>query len=397
MILLVHPTGNTFSRALLAALQGQNQLGLFATTIAFSGQETFLKFLPQFARAELLRRRFDVPGEKLFTRPLREALRLSARFIRRRPATHHEVYRVLDTALARRLRRLRRKHSLTAVYAYEDGALELFRRAKTLGLKRHYDLPIAYWETSKRLLWEEAERWPDWLGALDFEKGDSARKTEEAELADTIICPSKFVQETLPENLRSRAVVAEFGSPIPEHTPQFRAPADKIRILFAGAMTQRKGLADLFAAMKLLRRKDIELVVMGSPLVTMRFYRHEFADFIHEPPRPHSEFLKLMETCDALVLPSIVEGRALVQQEAMSRGLILIATKNAGAEDLIEDGRAGFLIPIRSPEAIAEKLNWLAENRAALPEMKRAAFEKASALTWNCYAQKILRAINADA
>ena len=34
MILLAHPTGNTFSRALLAALQEKNLLGLFATTIA---------------------------------------------------------------------------------------------------------------------------------------------------------------------------------------------------------------------------------------------------------------------------------------------------------------------------------------------------------------------------
>ncbi len=30
-------------------------------------------------------------------------------------------------------------------------------------------------------------------------------------------------------------------------------------------MTQRKGLADVFAAMKLLKRHDVELIVMGSP------------------------------------------------------------------------------------------------------------------------------------
>jgi glycosyltransferase involved in cell wall biosynthesis len=101
-----------------------------------------------------------------------------------------------------------------------------------------------------------------------------------------------------------------------------------------------------------------------------------------------------MERCDVLVLPSIVEGRALVQQEAMSRGLAVIATPNAGAQDLLEDKRAGFLVPIRSPGSIAEKLVWMVENPAALQEMKRAAYEKAAALTWRSYTDKILAAID---
>jgi glycosyltransferase involved in cell wall biosynthesis len=157
-------------------------------------------------------------------------------------------------------------------------------------------------------------------------------------------------------------------------------------------MTQRKGLADLFAAMKLLNRDDFELVVMGSPLAPMDFYRKQFRDFVYEPPRPHEQVLELMATCDVLVMPSIVEGRALVQQEAMSRGVMLIATANAGAPDLVEDGTAGFLVPIRSPEAIAEKLTWMADHRAVLPEMKRAAYGKAAALTWKTYADKIINA-----
>jgi glycosyltransferase involved in cell wall biosynthesis len=158
-------------------------------------------------------------------------------------------------------------------------------------------------------------------------------------------------------------------------------------------MTQRKGLADLFAAIKVVKSKEIELVVMGSPLAPMEFYRSEFADFIYEEPRPHARVLELMESCDVLALPSIVEGRALVQQEAMSCGLPLIVTKNAGGEDLTEEGRTGFLVPIRAPEAIAEKLDWFAANRDKLPEMKRAAFEKAATLTWERYVNLILKAI----
>jgi glycosyltransferase involved in cell wall biosynthesis len=395
MILLAHPTGNAFSRALLDALLARRQLGLFATTIAFNGRETWLKLLPASLRSELLRRQFDVPSEKLFTRPARELARLAlSRF-----GAHSDVasvYRDLDCALARELARLAREHPIAGVYAYEDGALKIFRRAQRLDLKCFYDLPIAYWETTQRLLCEEAGRRPEWahtLSGLRDSEEKIRRKTEEAQLADVIVCPSAFVYESLPSELRPRSIVAEFGSPPRQQPPPFREPGAKLRVLFAGSMTQRKGLADLFAAMKLLKRDDLELVVMGSPLAPMDFYRREYRDFIYERPRPHHEVLKLMETCDALVLPSIVEGRALVQQEAMSCGLILIATANAGAQDLIEDGRAGFLIPIRSPEAIAERLAWLAENRSALPEMKRVACEKAAALTWRRYTDKILNAL----
>jgi glycosyltransferase involved in cell wall biosynthesis len=399
MILLAHPTGNTFSRALASALASRGLLGLFATTIALSGDEPWLNFLPHSVRVELLRRQYDLPREKILTQPFRELLRLT----RGRLGLNSDVnpiYRDLDRKLAGDLSLLIGKHQLTGVYAYEDGGADTFEVAGPVGLKCFYELPIAYWETAQRLLQIEAERWPEWkqtMPSLNDSPQKQARKTREAQLADVIICPSRFVYDSIPATLREtrKCIVAEFGSPPSTTPPEFRPAGKKIRALFAGSMTQRKGLADLFVAMKLLKRDDIELVVMGSPIAPLEFYRKQYPDFIYERPRPHDQVLKLMQTCDVLVMPSIVEGRALVQQEAMSRGLILIATENAGAADLLADRTAGFLVPIRSPQAIAEKLTWIADNRAALSEMKRAAYEKAAVLTWTSYADKIIDAISA--
>ena len=166
-----------------------------------------------------------------------------------------------------------------------------------------------------------------------------------------------------------------------------------LRVLFAGAMTQRKGLADLFAAMKLIGTARVELIVMGSALMPLRWYRERCPDFIYEPPRPHHEVLRLMQSCDVLVLPSIVEGRALVQQEAMACGLPLIVTRNAGADDLIDEGETGFLIPIRSPDALAEKISWCAAYRESISGMGIAAQRRAAELTWRGYGQTVLAAI----
>jgi glycosyltransferase involved in cell wall biosynthesis len=159
-------------------------------------------------------------------------------------------------------------------------------------------------------------------------------------------------------------------------------------------MSQRKGLADLFEAFRMLRREDIELVVMGAPVAPMEFYRAQSVHFIHEPPRPHEAVLQLMLNCDVLALPSIVEGRALVQQEALSCGLPLLVTRNAGGEDLVEEGRTGFLVPARDPAALAGRIAWLADHRGALPEMRVAAQRKAAEYPWTRYTSAIIDAIH---
>ena len=59
---------------------------------------------------------------------------------------------------------------------------------------------------------------------------------------------------------------------------------------------------------------------------------------------------ELMSTSHVMVLPSIEEGLALVQGQAMACGCPVIASTNTGAEDLFTDGVEGFVVPIRDPE-----------------------------------------------
>jgi glycosyltransferase involved in cell wall biosynthesis len=386
MIVVSHPTGNAFVRALLEQLERERRLERFFTTVA-GGR----------------RRSYPVSPQRIDTSPVREMTRLALQRFGT-PLTRHErgwasvdgVYRGLDRRVADWV--LKRKQGERPredwVYAYEDGALETFRAAREVGVRRAYELPIAYWETTRRLLREEAARLPEWeptLGSTRDSEEKLARKTGELELAEVVICPSRFVLESLPERARGRCVVAPFGSPAPGERA---ARGNSLRVLFAGSMSQRKGLADLFAAIKLLRRQDIQLVVMGSTIAPMEFYRKQYDSFVYEPPRAREAVLALMASCDVLALPSIVEGRALVQQEAMSRGLPLVVTRNAGGDDLVDEGRTGFLVPIRAPEEIAACLARLADDRPLLEAMSRAARAKAAQYTWDAYAAGIIAALN---
>lgn len=403
MILLTHPTGNSNVRAVLEALHAINSLAFFQTTVAINANSRYLQFVPQGIRREL-RRRSYIDNYKVATRPLRELVRIISSKLGIEFLVRHEhgwasvdgMYKDMDRYVARHLRYNAENYRLTGVYCYENAAFDTFSTAKQLGLKCFYDLPIAYWQTSRRLLEEEAQRLPEWEPTLMGTRDSQAkldRKTAEVELADVIICPSKFVYDSLPAMaLTKKCAITEFGSP--ENVPPTPGERHKrLRVLFAGSLSQRKGLADVFAAMKLLQRSDVELVVIGAPLLPMEFYRRHYGDFIYEATRPHWAMLELMSNCDVLVLPSLVEGRALVQQEAMSCGLPLIVTPNAGGEDLIDEGQTGFLVPIRSPHKIAEKIAWFADNRRQIEDMREFVRRKAAHITWHNYQRKIQDAI----
>ena len=408
-VLLSHPAGNQNVRAMLDALSSAGLLARFATTVAAFEDSAALRLMPARMRREWLRRRFDVPRDKILQHRWRELARVACGAAGWHSAMRHEagfastdaVIRDFDRFVARSLPSVKAREPLGAVYAYEDGALDTFRAARSLGIKRIYDLPIAYWELGRKLMKEEGERLPEWAGTLGGGLLDSPakleRKTQELAEADLVVVASHFVRDSLPAAAAQKAcVMAPFGSP-PMWTGGWSRdaadPARPMRVLFAGSMGQRKGLADLMAAMKLLKGENIELIVMGGLMEEPGFYRRQYADFTHEKGRPHSEVLALMRSCDVFCLPSIVEGRALVMQEAMSQGLPVVITPNTGGADLVIEGRTGFLVPIRSPEKIAEKLAWLNQHRQELVAMKEQAAQHAAGYSWKAYGETVVGAI----
>lgn len=411
-IVLSHPTGNANVRAVLTALVKANALAEFNTTLATDPNAGWLKLLPGSVRSELLRRTFPAPQAQIQTHPLREIARMAFPKLGLDQLVRHEqgwasidaVYQDFDRRTAQRLTKLAANQSVNAVYAYEDGALETFRQAKKLNLTCVYDLPIAYWETGRKLMLEEAERMPAWAptlgGGIQDSEAKLERKTRELELADIVVGPGRFVMDSIPAWASDKqTIMAPFGSPVLPSVASLPKTSDAkerrpLRVLFAGSMGQRKGLGDLFEAVKLLNHPDLELVVMGSLLSPIEFYRSQYAGFTYEAGRPHDQVLALMRSCDVFCLPSIVEGRALVMQEAMSQGLPLIITPNTGGADLIQEGKTGFLVPIRSPKAIAEKLSWFLDNRDQIPEMGKLAQAHAATYTWDGYGTTVVDSIN---
>ncbi|CAN8141324.1 hypothetical protein THIOSC13_540006 [uncultured Thiomicrorhabdus sp.] len=135
-ILVVHPTGNQNSKAVARGLANAGMLHTFITALSIKSDR--FKWLPYKLYSELKRRDFsEIDGKVISGAGFREGLRLLAGKLKLSFLTKHEVgvssvdavYHATDRAAAKYLT----KHTkeISAVYCYEDGALETFQIAKS--------------------------------------------------------------------------------------------------------------------------------------------------------------------------------------------------------------------------------------------------------------------------
>jgi starch synthase len=396
MIVISHPTGSEFVRQAALAFAETNLLERFWTTINWDPDSAFNVVVPSRLRKTLARRSYP-PAVRVRTKamPFHEAARLALGALNLPLFSQRErgflsidaICRALDRAVAADLER---NGDCQLVYAYEDCALRSFETAKRHGILRVYDLPIGYWRAAQRIFGEEREREPEWAGSLTGARdsaGKLARKDSELRLADRVIVASTFTKITLAESPAPLPAVEviPYGAPpvVSGATPE---RSGKLKILFAGALGQRKGLSYLLRAVEMLSSNTVELTLLGRkvtegcPPLETAVRKHRWI-----PSLPHAEVLREMRQHDVLVFPSLFEGFGLVITEALSQGTPVITTAHTAGPDLIEDGIDGFIVPIRSSEAIGVKLELLASNRDMLNAMRNAAQEKARGRTWESY------------
>ena len=406
MVLLSHPTGNVNVRHAALALAEADLLAEFWTCIHWNPQSPLGRYLPARWR-ELLERRVLPPAVRARTRsdPWLEAARLASSKFGLTAFARHEhgvfsvdaVYRGLDDRVARRLRK-ESTGSLRAVYAYEDGAAATFAAARERGLACLYDLPIGYWRAAQRIYREEAERVPEWAATIEGARDSDeklARKECEIASADLVIVASQFTAETLREadHLRARVEIIPYGAPPVVDGSREPVRSGRLRAIFVGALTQRKGLSYALEAVRRLGDR-VELTLVGAhPAAPCAVLDDALRQHRWFPDLSSADVLREMRRHDVLIFPSLCEGFGLVILEALACGLPVIATTHTGAPDVLTEGIDGFIVPIRSADAIAEKLEWLLASPARLAAMKDAATVKARGLTWERYRASIARVV----
>jgi starch synthase len=214
------------------------------------------------------------------------------------------------------------------------------------------------------------------------------RELKEYEDADLIVVPSEFAYRSFVERgvPPRKLVKIPYGVDLHVFRP---VPKDDdiFRVLYVGAIRLEKGIPYLLQALASVRLPRFEVWLIGTVEEDARRFLAKYSGtFRAFGYIPRSQLYRYYSQGSVLVLPSLQEGLATVQAQAMACKLPIISTPNTGAEDLITDGVEGFIVPIRDPEAIREKVLYLYESREVHERMAMAALTRANALEgWDRY------------
>jgi glycosyltransferase involved in cell wall biosynthesis len=147
-------------------------------------------------------------------------------------------------------------------------------------------------------------------------------------------------------------------------------------ILFVGGQHPRKGLPDLFAAFEIVHKNNpcarLYIVGEGPFLNTYKELVSSmacgqavtFAGAQFDP-------LPYLYGADIFVLPSHADPAPLVLSEAREAGCAIIATEVDGIPELLENGKAGILVPAHDPVKLAEAICMLVKDPASLREWRQ--------------------------
>ena len=249
-----------------------------------------------------------------------------------------------------------------------------------------------------RMMMEEFARWGQEFEGV-YHKHIS-REEQEYDQADAITVPSEFARRTYVEMgvPADKIKKVPYGSDLSRFAKVAEPAADSFDVLFAGQVSFRKGIPYLLEAFAKLRHPKKTLTIVGSVMPEIERYlkgkSFDKVEFVGV--QPQSRLKELMSRSHVMVLPSVEEGLALVQGEAMACGCPIIGSENTGAEDLFDDGSEGFIVPIRDPDAITERLERLAQDPALRNAMSARALERVAHIGgWDTYGRDYVAVLDA--
>ena len=224
---------------------------------------------------------------------------------------------------------------------------------------------------------EEAERWPGW-GKIPGRMPQSYwdRIAAEWSAADLVLVNSQWsadalVKQGVPTN---KIIVVPLA--IDFHGNRPTTAQGPLKVLWLGSVILRKGIQYLIEAARLLQNTKIEFLVVGPVGISDAAVK-SFPPNVRLLGRITRDRLQeIYHRAHVFVLPTISDGFAITQLEAMSYGLPVVTTPNCGR--VVTNGMDGLIVPARDGVALAEALASLDGDRDLLRVMSSNALVTAS-------------------
>jgi glycosyltransferase involved in cell wall biosynthesis len=269
----------------------------------------------------------------------------------------HSLYSLHEKwgkGFARRVARKLDSVEHTTFFGFSSASLEALAHERQAGRMAVLDV-AAPTHLEEEILNAERRRFPSWeSGGGPIPSSFLARLEEEWDTAHRIMVNSEWSKQALVTRgvTASKIFVVPIayqgqGDSIPKTTPKTRP----LRILWLGSLCLRKGFPYALEAAAKLANHGVNFTFAGPSDIDLRQVTWPGnASYIGQVPR--IEVGRLWESHDLFLLPTLSDGFAITQIEAMAHGLPVISTHCCG--DVVEDGLSGVKIESGSADPIVE-------------------------------------------
>ncbi len=286
---------------------------------------------------------------------------------------------------------LRRLPECDALIGISGSSLKTGALVQRRGGKFFCDRGSSHQRYQEELVSDEYRRWG--VHAPVSDPRDTAREEAIYDMADGITVPSSFAARSFVARgvPQEKVHTIPYGVRLERFCPPANppcSPAERFEVLFVGSVSLRKGVPYLLEAFARVQHPHKRLRIVGA-------LSGEIAAVLPKLPKESVEFLglqpqdrvaKLMGESHLLVLPSIEEGLALVQGQAMATGCPVLASTNTGGEDLFTDEQEGFIVPIRDVAALTDRMQRMIDDPSLWMLLRSAALERVQTIGgWEAY------------
>ena len=271
-------------------------------------------------------------------------------------------------------------------------SLATIRRAKSLGITTVVVRGSAHIEEQMRILEAEYAK----LG-VPFVRSEVAIQRELAEYqeADFIQTNSTFARRSfIAQGFSPERIIMHPTGVDLQSFRQVSKTDDLFRVIYVGGLNFQKGTHYLLQAFSELALPKSELLLIGGISEEIRPWlsRYHASNVKAVGYVPQAQLYQHLSQGSVFAMPSLQEGLATVQAQAMACGLPLVCTANTGGEDfLTANGTEGFVVPAGDVEAFKEKLAMLHRLPALARDMGQAARSRvATGFTWDHYGDRLV-------
>jgi alpha-maltose-1-phosphate synthase len=392
--MVAHP-GTQYSFSLARELHFRGRLSGFHTCMALGVDSKWRMILEPLAKRLKVDRQLQnrvvqgVPANKIHLYPL---LEIGAWWrTKRGSAAAHTVLRDRNDAFQQAIP----DEALDAsdiVIGFDTSAELLGERTRASGRPLVLDRSIAHPRSYARVAEDLMRRFPEWHDSASSKSETDLRiEDREHDLATLIVVPSGFVADTLVEQgvPRAKIRVNPFGTDLRLfHPAEESADSSTIIFLFVGALLARKGLPLLLDAWRRLRPRRAELWIAGGGSPPPGAVDEAGNTVRWLGPISRQALPGLFRRAHVFVFPSFFEGLAQVQLEAAACALPIIATTASGGEEIVEDGKTGFIIDAGSLDQLVERIEHFATHRDTVVEMRSEARRRVQRWSWDRYGDR---------